>query len=63
MFYNRHKNLINIPQKQIEIKLQLPNININSDLVVVKKIEDLAEVRRVYQKFAESVKNESITCM
>ena len=56
MFYNRNKNLINIPQKQIEIKSI-------SDLVVVKKIKDLAEVRRVYQKFAESVKNESITCM
>ena len=66
LFHDRDKNLINIPQKQI--KLQLPNINQISDLVVVKKIEDLAEVRRVYQKFAESVRidselNESITCM
>ena len=66
VFHKRDKTLINIRQKQI--KLQLPNINQISDLVVVKKIENLAEARRVYQKFAESVGidselNESITCM
>ena len=36
--------------------MQLPRINQISDLVVSKRIEDLSEVRRVYDKFAESVK-------
>ena len=36
--------------------MQLPRIHQISDLVVSKRIEDLSEVRRVYDKFAESVK-------
>ena len=63
MFHDKDKNMINKPKKQIE--LQLPDINQISDFVVVKKIEDLAEARRVYQKFADSVTKDtklSISC-
>ena len=54
LFHDRDQNLINIPQKQL--KLQLPRINQISDLVVVKKIGEVAEGKRVYEKFAEAVK-------
>jgi len=54
LFHDRDKNPINIPQKQL--KLQLPRINQISDLVVAKKIGEVAEVKRVYEKFAEVVK-------
>ena len=48
----------------IKKEMELPSDKIN-DLVVVKKIEDLAEARRVYQKFADSVTKDtklSISC-
>ena len=54
MFHDKDKRLINIPQKQLE--LQLPRIHQISDLVVSKRIEDLSEVKRVFDKFEESVK-------
>ena len=54
LFHDRDKNLINIPQKQL--RLLLPRINQISDLVVVKKIEEVAEMKRIYEQFKESVK-------
>jgi len=55
LFHDRDNRLINIPQKQLE--MQLPRIHQISDLVVSKKIEDQEEVKRVYENFAELVKN------
>jgi len=55
LFHDRDNRLINIPQKQLE--MQLPRIHQISDLVVSKKIEDLTEVKKIYEKFAEFVKN------
>ena len=55
LFHDRDNRLINIPQKQLE--MQLPRIHQISDLVVSKKIEDLPEVKKIYEKFAEFVKN------
>ena len=54
MFHDRDKQLVNIPQKQL--KLQLPRINQISDFVVAKKIEDLPEVKRVFERFEETAK-------
>jgi len=54
LFHDRDKQLVNIPQKQL--KLQLPRINQISDLVVAKKIEDLPEVKRVFERFEETAK-------
>merc|ERR1719480_642272 len=54
LFHDRDQNLINIPQMQL--KLQLPRINQICDLVVIKKIGEVAEGKRIYAKLAEAVK-------